>query len=54
MFGRVIEGMNVVDEIADIPTKRAGPFPSFPSDPVAIYRAYVRVAGYQWPVNSDQ
>ncbi len=42
VFGRVIDGMAVVDEIANIPTKRVGPFPNFPSDPVAVYRAYVR------------
>lgn len=42
VFGRVIDGMAVVDEIADIPTQRVGPFPNFPSDPVAVYRAYVR------------
>ncbi len=42
VFGRVIEGMEVVDKIADIETKQLGPFPSFPSEPVAIYRAYVR------------
>ncbi len=42
VFGRVIEGMDVVDDIAGIPTKELGPFPNFPSDPVAIYRAYVR------------
>jgi cyclophilin family peptidyl-prolyl cis-trans isomerase len=42
VFGRVIEGMDVVDDIAGIATKELGPFPNFPSDPVAIYRAYVR------------
>ena len=42
VFGRVIEGMEVVDKIADIETKQLGPFPTFPSEPVAIYRAYVR------------
>jgi peptidyl-prolyl cis-trans isomerase B (cyclophilin B) len=42
VFGRVIEGMEVVDDIAGIPTKELGPFPNFPAEPVGIYRAYVR------------
>ena len=42
VFGRVIERMDVVDKIANIETKQLGPFPNFPSEPVAIYRAYVR------------
>ncbi len=42
VFGRVVEGMDVVDDIAGIGTRELGPFPNFPADPVAIYRAYVR------------
>jgi cyclophilin family peptidyl-prolyl cis-trans isomerase len=42
VFGQVIEGMDVVDAIARIETKQLGPFPSFPSEPVAIYGGYVR------------
>lgn len=45
VFGRVIDGMDVVDKIAEIETKQFGPFPSFPSEPVAIYRVYERVRG---------
>jgi cyclophilin family peptidyl-prolyl cis-trans isomerase len=45
VFGQVIEGMDVVDGIAGIPTRELGPFPEFPSDPVAIYRAYERGSG---------
>lgn len=34
VFGRVIEGMDVVDEIGAVPTGRGGPFPSDVPDPV--------------------
>ena len=40
VFGQVVEGMEVVDQIAGIRTREVGPFPQFPSEPVAIYRAY--------------
>ncbi len=41
VFGEVVAGMDVVDRIAAIRTREVGPFPQFPSEPVAIYRAYV-------------
>lgn len=41
VFGEVVDGMDVVDRIADIPTRRVGPLREFPSEPVAIYSAYV-------------
>ncbi|MFH1530686.1 MAG: peptidylprolyl isomerase [Pseudomonadota bacterium] len=43
-FGQVIEGMDVVDEIAAIPTVRKGPFPKpeVPSSTVLIKKAYVQ------------
>ena len=43
-FGQVIEGMDVVDEIAAIPTVRKGPFPKpeVPSTTVFIKKAYVQ------------
>ena len=41
VFGEVVGGMDVVDRIAAIRTRAVGPFPQFPSEPVAIYRAYV-------------
>ncbi|MDH5644157.1 MAG: peptidylprolyl isomerase [Gemmatimonadota bacterium] len=41
VFAEVVEGMDVVNEIADIPTRRIGPFRNFPEDPVAIYRVYI-------------
>jgi len=40
VFGRVIQGMDVVDSIRAIPTVAAGPFPrDVPRDPVIIVRA---------------
>jgi len=43
-FGRVIEGMEVVDEIAAIPTVRKGPFPKpeVPSSTVLVEKAYMQ------------
>ncbi len=43
-FGQVIEGMDVVDAIAAIPTVRKGPFPKpeVPSTTVLIQKAYVQ------------
>ena len=41
VFGRVIEGMNVVDAIGALPTKRVQDFPNWPVQPVTITRAYV-------------
>jgi len=43
-FGQVIEGMDVVDEIAAIPTVRKGPFPKpeVPSSTVLIKKAHVQ------------
>jgi peptidyl-prolyl cis-trans isomerase B (cyclophilin B) len=36
VFGRVIEGMDTVDKIKDVPTKFAGPFQDVPSQDVVI------------------
>ena len=41
VFGEVTNGMDVVDEISRLKTKKAGPFPNFPETPVAIYRARI-------------
>jgi cyclophilin family peptidyl-prolyl cis-trans isomerase len=41
VFGRVISGMNIVEEISRIETRRTGPYREFPTQPVAIYSAYV-------------
>jgi len=40
VFGEVINGMNIVDEIARVDTRRAGILRDFPREPVVIYRAY--------------
>jgi cyclophilin family peptidyl-prolyl cis-trans isomerase len=39
VFGRVIDGMAVVDAIAATPTTRRGPHRNFPTDPTVIRRA---------------
>jgi peptidyl-prolyl cis-trans isomerase B (cyclophilin B) len=42
VFGRVVEGMDVVDAIANIPTGSGGPFPKdVPTAPVMIMKAVV-------------
>jgi peptidyl-prolyl cis-trans isomerase A (cyclophilin A) len=43
VFGQVIEGMDVVDKIAAVPTKTAGPYENVPVTPVVIKS--VRVEG---------
>jgi len=40
VFGRITEGMDVVDAIAAVPTRLQGNFPA-PIDPIVIERAYV-------------
>jgi peptidyl-prolyl cis-trans isomerase A (cyclophilin A) len=41
VFGEVVEGMDVVDRIAQTPVKASGNFPKMPTEPVTI-RAVVR------------
>lgn len=41
VFGRVIEGMDVVDAIAAVPTRRTSRFEALPVDPVVIRRVSV-------------
>lgn len=42
VFGRVVEGMDVVDEIRQIPTGSGGPFPrDVPQSPVIIEKATI-------------
>lgn len=42
VFGRVTRGMGVVDAIAAIPTRALRNYPTWPTDPPVITRAYVR------------
>ena len=39
VFGRVVEGQDVVDKIAAVPTKTVGPFEGVPKEPVVITKA---------------
>lgn len=41
VFGRVLEGLDVADEISKVDTRRVGPFRSFPKEMVLVYSAYV-------------
>jgi len=36
VFGKVVDGMDVVDAIATVPTKNAGPYQNVPAQPVII------------------
>ena len=42
VFGRVVEGMEVVDAIANVEVGNQGPFPKFPVAPVVV-RTIARV-----------
>jgi cyclophilin family peptidyl-prolyl cis-trans isomerase len=41
VFGKVIEGMDVVDEIAKVPTSSKGPYENVPVEPVIIKSAKI-------------
>lgn len=41
VFGKVVEGMNVVDEIAKVQTGRRGPHSDVPVEPVVVEKATV-------------
>ncbi len=41
VFGRVIEGLSVMDSIARVPTVRRRTYPHFPTEPPVITRAYI-------------
>jgi len=42
VFGRVVEGMEVVDSIAGVETHTVGPHDDVPVEPVVIQRAYIK------------
>ena len=48
VFGRVIEGMDVVDLIKDVPTRTRGTRESIPVDPIIIDTAYIAVDESEW------
>ena len=39
VFGKVIEGLEIVDRIQNVPTGTAGPFQDVPKEPVIIISA---------------
>jgi cyclophilin family peptidyl-prolyl cis-trans isomerase len=41
VFGKVVEGMDVVDQIRQVPTEQRGPFEGVPTTPVVIESATV-------------
>lgn len=41
VFGEVMEGLDVADEISKLETRRLGPFRTFPKEMVLVYAAYV-------------
>ncbi len=45
VFGKVVEGMSVVDKIASVPTGNSGPFSDVPREPITILKATVDGAG---------
>jgi len=38
VFGKVVEGMDVVDAIVGVPTRTSGPHENVPAEPVTIVR----------------
>ena len=45
VFGKVTEGMDVVDRISVVPITRQGNYAELPVEPVVITKAYVQTAG---------
>ena len=40
VFGKVIKGLDIVDKIAQVPTKTNGMYGDWPSEPIYLYKAY--------------
>ena len=40
VFGKVVEGMDVVDRITQVPTTTKGMYRDWPAEPVPIYKSY--------------
>jgi cyclophilin family peptidyl-prolyl cis-trans isomerase len=49
VFGRVTEGMEVIDAIAALPTGSSGPFPTDVTDPLIAVTSMVRVVPDRYP-----
>jgi peptidyl-prolyl cis-trans isomerase B (cyclophilin B) len=49
VFGKVLEGMDVVDAIVAVPTTTKGPYGDVPVDPIVIRKATVMKAGATAP-----
>jgi len=45
VFGNVVEGMDVVDAIVNVPTTTKGPYENVPKEPILIQKATVVPAG---------
>lgn len=45
VFGRVVEGMDVVDRISRTRTRTTGPYRDVPVTPIVIQRSYIRQPG---------
>jgi len=41
VFGKVVKGMDVIDKIAQVPTKDVGPYQNVPAKPVVITSAKI-------------
>ncbi len=45
VFGEVVEGMDVVDAIAQVPTTTKGPYGDVPTQPIVLQKATILAAG---------